>query len=159
VDEEEMRAFVAARGLEDAERRVHLARGSPGLAVSLDLEAYDRRRAAMLTLLEVASGGAPFAAWVKYTESAGNRAEKLEPLVRALYGLIEDVLVLQQGGGELSNRDVRERLAAIAGRVEFPWIRRAVAKADELAELVRRNIQKNIALDALVVELRSAMGA
>jgi len=27
---------------------------------------------------------------------------------------------------------------------------------DELAELVRRNIQKNIALDALVAELRPA---
>jgi hypothetical protein len=29
-----------------------------------------------------------------------------------------------------------------------------VKKADELSELVRRNIQKSIALDALVVQLR-----
>src|SRR5579862_6374792 len=49
VSMEEMRAFVSARGLPDPERRIALAAGSPGLAISLDLEAYDERRAAMLT--------------------------------------------------------------------------------------------------------------
>ncbi len=156
VPDDEMRAFASARGLPDPERRVQLARGSPGLAISLDLETYDRRRAAMLTLLEVASGGAPFSSWVKYTESAGSRAEKLEQLVRVLYGLLEDVLVVQQGGSDIRNADVQERVSAIAGRVPFSWIRRAVVKVDELAELARRNIQKNIALDALVLALRQA---
>jgi ATP-dependent DNA helicase RecG len=43
-----------------------------------------------------------------------------------------------------------------SGKAEVhTWqLRRAVAKVDELAGLVRRNIQKNIALDALVAELR-----
>src|SRR6202142_1046312 len=49
---EEMSAFVQARKLDDPERRVALAAGSPGLAVSLDLETYDKRRNAMLTLLK-----------------------------------------------------------------------------------------------------------
>ncbi len=61
---EEMRAFVKARGLDQPERRIALAAGSPGIAMSLDLDAYDKRRAAMLTLLEVAAGAAPFASWV-----------------------------------------------------------------------------------------------
>jgi DNA polymerase-3 subunit delta' len=39
--------------------------------------------------------------------------------------------------------------------VSFAWIRAAVKKVDELAELLRRNIQKTIALDALILELRS----
>ncbi len=155
VSEDEMREFAKARGIDDADRRIHLARGSPGVALSLDLETYDKRRAAMLRLLEAASGAAPFASWVQYAESAGNRAEKLEPLLRVLYGLIEDVLALSQGVEDICNRDVRDQLAKIAQRVGFPWIRRAVAKTDELADLVRRNIQKNIALDALVVELRT----
>jgi DNA polymerase-3 subunit delta' len=55
--EDEMRGFIAARGLDEPERRQALAEGAPGLAVSLDLETYDRRRAAMLVLLRVASGG------------------------------------------------------------------------------------------------------
>jgi DNA polymerase-3 subunit delta' len=156
VSEEEMRAFAEARGMEDAEMRIRLARGSPGLALSLDLQVYDRRRAAMLTLLEVASGTAPFSRWVQYGESPAARQEKLEFLLRVLYGLIEDVLALQQGSAEITNSDLREELAQIASRVQFGWIRRAVSKVDELAELVRRNIQKNIALDALVLELRGA---
>src|SRR3954452_14638627 len=61
---DEMKAFARARGLDQAERRVALAAGSPGVAVSIDLEAYDRRRAAMLTLLKVAAGAMPFGAWV-----------------------------------------------------------------------------------------------
>jgi hypothetical protein len=32
----------------------------------------------------------------------------------------------------------------------------AVRQVDEIAELVRRNIQKNIALDALIAQLRVA---
>ena len=39
----EMRAFVKARNLPDPERRIALSAGSPGLAISLDLEQYDRR--------------------------------------------------------------------------------------------------------------------
>ena len=45
-------------------------------------------------------------------------------------------------------------IEALASHVSFDWIRAAVKKIDELGELLRINIQKNIALDALVVELR-----
>jgi DNA polymerase-3 subunit delta' len=153
---EEMREFAVRHGLEDAERRIALAQGSPGVAVSLDLEEYDQRRAAMLTLLEVAAGAAPFADWVRWAESGAARQEKLEALLRTLYSLLEDMLALQQGGADLCNMDLKDSLAALATRVSFTWLRKAVAKVDELAELVRRNIQRNIALDALVVELRRA---
>jgi DNA polymerase-3 subunit delta' len=155
LGDEEMREFVQARQLAEPERRIALAQGSPGLATSIDLAVYDRRRAAMLSLLEAAAGAASFASWTAYTESAAARQEKLDPLLRTLYGLLEDVLILQQGGGRIRNPDVREQLGAMAARVSFAWLRRAVAKVDELAELVRRNIQKNIALDALVIELRA----
>ncbi|MGO9095401.1 MAG: AAA family ATPase [Bryobacteraceae bacterium] len=154
LEDSEMREFVAARKLDNVERRIALAQGSPGLAVSLDLAAYDRRCAAMLTLLEVASGAAPFAAWVKYAESPESRQEKIEPLLRTLYSLLDDVLLLQQGAGGIRNGGLRDRLAALAGRVGFAWLRKAVGRVDELAGLVRRNIQKSIALDALVLELR-----
>ena len=125
------------------------------MALSIDLEAYDARRQAMLALLEAASGHAGFAAWAKYSESIGARKqEKLELYLKVLYVLLEDLLQLQHGG-EVRNPDIREELAGVASRVTFEWIRTAVAKADELMGLVRRNIQKSIALDALVIELRS----
>ena len=86
VSMEEMRAFVSARRLTDPERRIALAAGSPGLAISLDLEAYDERRAAMLTLLRVGAARAPFSEWVKHAEAiAPRKQEKLELFLAVLY--------------------------------------------------------------------------
>jgi DNA polymerase-3 subunit delta' len=151
----EMQEFVRSRGLDRPERRLALAAGSPGLAVSLDLEAYDKRRAAMLTLIQVAAGAAPFAAWLPVSEAIGrSKSEKLELYLKVLYDLLRDLLLLYEGTGEPRNVDIRRELEALAGNVEFAWIRRAVRKVDEIVELVRRNIQKQIALDALIVELR-----
>jgi len=157
LSHDEMCAFVEARKLDEPERRVALAAGSPGLAVSLDLETYDKRRSAMLTLLKTAAGVAPFSTWVPVSETIGrSKNEKLDFYLKVLYGLLRDLLVLREGGGEIHNRDIRRELETLAGKLEFQWIRKAVAQVDEIAELVRRNIQKTIALDALIVELRAA---
>lgn len=154
--DDEMRAFAAARGLSDLDRRLALASGSPGLAVSLDLEAYGRRRSAMLKLLEVAAGHAPFAEWMKHSEYiAARKTERLEYYLDVLYLLLEDMLILRHGGAGLRNPDIQSALDALAARVSFEWIRAAVKRVDDLAEFLRRNIQKSIALDAFALELRS----
>ena len=38
-------------------------------------------------------------------------------------------------------------------KIQFAWIRKAVTQVDEIVDLIRRNIQKTIALDALIVDL------
>lgn len=159
LSEEELADFVRARALSDPERRIALAQGRPGLAVALDLEAYDRQREAMLTLLEVAAGTAPFASWIRQSESAAVRQEKLEDLLAVLYGLLRDLLVLSRDGARapaVRNADIRNRLERLAAQVSFRWLESAVARADRIAALVRRNIQKTLALDALILELRPA---
>ena len=157
LSHEEMRAFVEARHLDEPERRIALAAGSPGLAVSLDLAAYDKRRHAMLALLKTAAGVAPFATWLPVSETIGrSKNEKLDFYLKVLYGLLRDLLILREGGAEIHNQDIRRELEMLAGKLEFRWIRKAVAQVDALVELVRRNIQKTIALDALIVELRGA---
>lgn len=154
---EEMRAFAARGGWPDGERRVALAGGCPGLAVSLDLEEYDRRRDAMLALLQSACKLAPFSAWVSYSEAiAAARQDKLESYLKVLYVLLEDLLLVRTGCGGLRNPDLREAFETLAGRVSFSWIRQATARVDEMAHLARRNIQKSIALDAMVLALRAA---
>jgi DNA polymerase III subunit delta' len=151
----EMQAFAAERGLADAERRIALSAGSPGLAIAMDLEVYEERRSAMLKLLQAAAGRAPFSEWVKHAEAlSGRKQEKLDFFLNILYVLLEDVLLAAQKTGEIRNVDIRSEIEALASHVSFDWIRAAVKKVDELGELLRRNIQKNIALDALVVELR-----
>jgi DNA polymerase-3 subunit delta' len=156
LGKEEMQEFVRSRALNQPERRVALAAGSPGLAVSLDLETYDRRRAAMLTLLKVAAGAAPFSAWVPLSETIGrSKSEKLDLYLKVLYELLRDLLLLHEGIADIRNVDIRRDLESLAAKIEFAWIRRAVKKVDEIAEFVRRNIQKTIALDAVIVELRN----
>ena len=157
LSREEMEQFVQARGLDRPERRVALAAGSPGVAVSIDLDAYDKRRAAMLTLAKVAAGVTSYSAWLPVSETiARSKSEKLELHLEALYGLLRDLLILRESGGEIRNQDIRRDLETLAGKIEFAWIRRAVAQVDEIARLLRRNIQKSIALDALIATLRAA---
>jgi DNA polymerase III subunit delta' len=152
----EMREFAKARALDQPERRIALAAGSPGLALSLDLEAFEKRRAAMLALLQTAAGIAPFSAWLPVSEGIGrSKSEKLELYLKELYELLRDLLILHEKSGAIRNQDIRHDLEALAAKVGFPWIRKAVARVDEIAELIRRNIQKTIALDSLIMELRA----
>ena len=157
---EEMARFVEQRGLADPERRTALANGSPGIAVSLDLEAWDRRRTAMLALLKVAAGYAPFSSWAPYSEKIGaSKSEKLDAYLKVLYSLLEDLVIVLAAGGastqpSIRNIDLRGEYEALAARTTFEWIARAVEQADEIAGLLRRNIQKSIALDAFAVALR-----
>ncbi|MCL6506260.1 MAG: DNA polymerase III subunit delta' [Bryobacteraceae bacterium] len=158
LSEEEMAQFVSARGLDHPERRIALADGRPGVAVSLDLAEYDRRREAMLGLLEAAAGQSGFARWLEQSEAAlGARGDRFEPSVKVLYGLLEDLLIVKSGGSRLRNFDLRPDLERVAERVSFDWIRAAVARTDELVDLLRRNIQRTLALDAMVVELRAGV--
>ncbi len=155
LSNDDMLAFLKTHGVDNQERRLGLAGGSPGLAVSIDLEAYDQRRAAMWSLLQVASGQAPFGNWARHSEALGARKnEKLDQLLGVLYLLLEDMLLLANGMRVIRNIDMLRELESLAGTVTFRWLRNAVKRVDELAELVRRNIQKSLALDALAVELR-----
>ena len=156
LDADAMRRFIAMRGLDHPERREKLADGAPGLAVSIDLETYDRRRTAMLALLKAASGADTFGAWMKHSESiAARRTEKLDSYLEVLYMLLSDVLRLSEGLPAGRNADISVDLKSVAARVSFDWLRRAVEKVDELVDLVRRNIQKSIALDAWAVDMLS----
>jgi DNA polymerase III subunit delta' len=156
LNNSQMRTFAEHRSLSDADRRMALSGGSPGLAASMDLEEYDQRRSAMLTLLKVAAGPTPFLDWAKYSESlSARKQDKLDVFLDMLYHLLEDILLLSQGVGEIRNVDLRRDLDALSRRLSFSWIRSAVERCDELSLLVRRNIQKSIALDALAISLRS----
>ena len=159
LPDSEVRAFLASRHATDTGKRVAYAAGSPGLALSLDLDVYEKRRGAMLALVEAASGAAQFGAWVKASESLlASKSEKLDLYFRPLYGLLEDLLALHAGSESIRNRDLMDRLSAVAGRVSFDWLRQAVELTDELVTLQRRNVQKGPSLDSMVVKLRASLG-
>src|SRR5580700_3819455 len=158
LSNEEMKDFAQARELDNPERRIALSGGSPGVAASLDIEMYQRRRASMLTLLKTGAGTSPYAAWLPISETLGrSKSEKLELHLKLLYDLLRDLTVLREGGTSIRNFDLRNDLSALAQKVSRPWIIHAVKSVDEIARLLRRNIQKTIALDGLLMELRGAL--
>ena len=159
LSDDEMVSFAKSRALPDAARRIALSGGCPGAAADLDLAVYEKRRAVLLALLEAASGG-PFGAWVQKSETVlSSKSEKLDLYFKILYSLLEDLLVLMHGGTRVRNRDVVGELNSIASRVSFGWVREAVAVADNLIGLQRRNVQKIPSLDGAVVQLRAALGS
>lgn len=154
--DEEMRAFAAWRELADAETRIAIAEGSPGVAATLDLEQFRERRALMLAAFDCGAGLSPFAAWVQQSENFGARkSEKLEAYLKIGYGVLEDTLAGMHGRAPARNRDAAQRIAALAKAVNFAWMERAVRFMDELVLMVRRNIQKTAALDAMIINLRN----
>ncbi|MBV9612284.1 MAG: AAA family ATPase, partial [Acidobacteriaceae bacterium] len=156
LSENEMLAFAQARKLPDASLRIALSEGSPGMAASLDLEQFQIRRELILAALECAAGLAPFSTWVGHSETfTASKSEKLDAYLKPMYGVLADILAAMYRQPVAKNRDVQQRIAAIAQAVDFPWIQHAVRRVDELVLMVRRNIQKTAALDAMIINLRN----
>jgi DNA polymerase-3 subunit delta' len=157
LSSEAMEQFLKGREIDARDRRLRLAQGCPGVALSIDLEAYDRRREAMLCFLAVARNRAPFSDWVKHSESiAARKTERLEYYLEILYLLISDLLRLMHGSDDIRNADVRRELEALAEGTTFSWLQKTMERTDELMLLLRRNIQKGLALDAALIGLRAA---
>jgi DNA polymerase-3 subunit delta' len=158
----EMERFLDARSDvtgADRKRLVGWAQGSPGRALALNPEEYANRRQAMLALLRSALGASRFGDLLEQTELlARRRKERLDLLTESLYGLLQDLLHLRHGSSQpLSHEDIRGELTELARTASFDWIEGAVGELAELDRLVRRNIQKQIALEALAVGLRGTI--
>ncbi len=150
----EMELFVDGRQLKDAGMRVAVSEGCPGIAAALDLEVFSARRALMLAAFECAAGRIPFASWIQQSEIfASRKSEKLEFYIKHAYSLLEDILAVCYDRPLAKNRDIRERILNLAAVVDQGWLRRAVKAIDELVLMVRRNIQKLAALDAMIVTI------
>lgn len=152
---EDMKSFAHSRGLDDAELRIALSGGSPGIAASLDIDLFRKRRNAMLALLKTGAGVAPYAAWLPISETLGrSKSEKLELYLKLLYDLLRDLTLLGEANKAIRNADLRADLLELSSRVSRKWLINAVKSVDEVAALLRRNIQKQIALDGLIMQLR-----
>jgi DNA polymerase III subunit delta' len=150
----EMASFASAKAIPDAETRVAISEGCPGLAATLDLATFKARRNVMLTALECAAQIIPFTAWIEQSEGfAQKKSEKLELYLRHAYFLLEDILATVYGKAIVRNRDVAQRISKIASQVDFEWLERAMRTIDELIVMVRRNIQKTASLDAMIIRL------
>ncbi len=132
------------------------SRGSPGVALSLDVEAFLRRRAAMLSLVRTSLSKGEFARFAGEVETVSRKqSEGIDELAAMLASLLRDLLRLHLNVSDgLTHVDISADLAALASQSDFTWIERALRGLDELQQLRQANIQKQIALEAYALSLR-----
>jgi hypothetical protein len=83
------------------------------------------------------------------TEGLARGEDNLETVVAVLYSLIEDLLHLQAGRPPLRNVELESTLRPLASRLDWAWISRASARLDALQRNLRRNANRQLALEAL----------
>jgi DNA polymerase-3 subunit delta' len=134
-----------------------LSGGAVGKARSFDLAAYTEARQDALLLLRTAVAPDDHSALFRVTETyraGADGREKTERLLRTLYALLEDLLMIKSGTPELvRNTDVKGELEKMSREISFDWIALASQRVGEVESGMRRNLLRNISLDAMVAGL------
>jgi DNA polymerase-3 subunit delta' len=137
-----------------------LAEGSPGLAMEMDVDAAAQRRRGALRILERAAQGQGFAQLFSDTSAlAKDRDSSFEDQIGVFYGLLTDLLELTSKVKEpvLRNAPLAKELESLGKSVDSAWVLRAIAGFDELYAGARRNLNRQLGLDALVASLAPAL--
>lgn len=165
VEEIEMLLADRRPEIQPAQRLLvaRLAQGAAGKALGFDLTAYTAARADALIFIRNAaassSGSADpdHTALFRMTETYRAGAEgqqKTTALLRALSLLLEDLLLLSAGTPELvRNTDLRPELERLAATLSFRWIEQASRGLDQVQSGMRRNLLRNLSLDAFATQL------
>ncbi len=134
-----------------------LAQGAAGRALSFDLESYVAARADAMLLLRSAVTDPDHTALFKMTETYRAGADgqvKTSALLRTLGLLLEDLLLMSSGLPErVRNVDLRAELERLAAAVSFQWIEHASCGLDQVTSGMRRNLLRNLSLDAFAEQL------
>jgi DNA polymerase III subunit delta' len=153
---EQIEALLAARRLDLRPQQraliARLAQGAVGEALRFDLDAWLASRADALVILRAGTREPDFSALFRMTEAYRAGAEgqqKTASLIRACGSLLEDLLLIHSGAGQLiRNIDLEKELAATAERVTVEWIDDAVRGLDQVESGMRRNLLRSLSLDA-----------
>ena len=139
-----------------------LSEGSPGLASEMNVQAVVERRQAILRILEHAARGQGFSQLFAATNQiAKDRESPYEDLLADFYGLLSDLLELSAGlkSPQLRNPHLAKELQALARSVSSNWVMHAISGIDELASGARRNLNRQLGMDALAASLSPTPGA
>jgi len=134
-----------------------LSDGAVGRARSFDLEAYSASRNDALTILRTALQAREHSDLFKVTESYRAGAEgrrKTDLLLGSLYSLLQDLLFLDSGSGDLvRNTDVLPELQKLRESADFDWLVAASERLNEVERGMRRNLLRSLSLDAFEAAL------
>jgi len=139
-----------------------LSEGSPGLALDLDVDSAQQGRREALRILERAARGQGFAQLFADTSAlAKDRESSFEDQLSIFYSLLTDLFEVAAGykSPALRNPSLAKELEALGKSIDTGWVGRAVAGFDELAAGARRNLKRQLGLDALAVSLAAGPAA
>ena len=165
LPQDEVESILKAKGtLKPAEIKLaaQLSEGSPGLATEMNVEAVVERRRAILRILEHAARGQGFSQLFTATNQlAKDRESSYEDLLGDFYGLLSDLLELNARlkSPQLRNPNLAKELEALARTVNSDWVMRAISGIDELAAGARRNLNRQLGMDALAASLSPTEGS
>jgi DNA polymerase-3 subunit delta' len=132
-----------------------LSEGAVGRARGFDLVKYTASRTHALTILNSALRTADHSELFKVTETyrpGAEGREKTDQLLRTLYCLLQDMMLLSCGTSELvRNTDILGELQKLASGVDFDWISKAANGLADVERGMRRNLLRSLSLDALAV--------
>src|SRR5229473_2906423 len=140
----------------DRKLAAQLAEGSPGLAIEMNIEQASQQRRTALRILERAAHGEGFAQLFAETAAlAKDRESPFEEQIAVFYALLSDLLELTSGVKQpvLRNAPLAKELSALANLVNTAWVMRAISGFDELYTGARRNLNRQLGLDALAASL------
>jgi DNA polymerase-3 subunit delta' len=159
VPAERIEGFLAERTrAKPAERKLaaQLSGGSPGAALSIDLEESSRLRRSILRLLEQAVAGQRYGEIFAATAQLAKRErESFENILALFYSLLTDLLESSQSPASsvLRNPDLRKEIEALGRKIDWDWLVRAGRGLDTIEGRLRRNIGRQLSLDALLASL------
>lgn len=145
-----------ARKASELTLAAQLAEGSPGLAIEMDVELAAQRRKDALRILTRAARGQGFAQlFADTTALAKDREISFDRQLDIFYGLLTDLLELTAKikNPVLRNKPLARELQALSSEIDSAWVMRAIAGFDELHGGARRNLNKQLGLDALAASL------
>jgi DNA polymerase-3 subunit delta' len=144
--------------LEPRARRLaaQLAEGSPGKALALDVEeAGELRRSALQLLSDAFDARSSANLFAQTAQFAKNQRLPFESVLEMFYSLLTDLLELSAGcvNHTYRNPTLEKELNALGKRVDPQWVSQAVQGLDELWSRLRRNVNRQLGLDAVILSL------
>jgi len=133
-----------------------LSEGSPGHALEMDAEKESQRRSNGLKILERAARGEEFGQIFAQTNAISKDREiSFEEQLSVFYSLLSDLLEICSGiaNPQLRNVSLRKELDSVAKKIDARWVMRGLHGLDELSAGARRNLNRQLGLDALAAEL------
>src|SRR5271154_231318 len=159
VEAKQVEEFLATRSeWKPAERKLaaQLSEGNPGAALVLDLAESIRLRRTVLKLIAQSVEGKSYRDIFSSTaQLAKQEKESFENILGLFYSLLTDLLELSVNPKALVTRnpDLRRELEDLGKKVDPGWVARAAASLDQLSARLRRNVGRQIGLDAVAASM------